>query len=549
MTQNTARHKKLPELLAPAGGFEQLRYALYFGADAVYLACDKFGLRQRAQNFSLEDMPRAVKMAHEAGAKVYVTLNAYLHDDDFADLPAYLQLLEAAGVDAVIVSDLGVLAVARQYAPTVDIHVSTQASVSNAAAARMWHELGAKRIVTAREMSLEEIAALKRELPEVELEVFVQGAMCMAISGRCLISDFLTGRSANQGHCVQPCRWSYRLEEDRGQGVFPQVSAPQLAESAPQPAHLAQAANLDPAQQPSHLDLAGQPANYVLEEPTRPGEYFPVEEDENGTYLMNSKDLNMLAHVDDLVAAGVDSIKIEGRVKKAFYVATVVNAYRHVLDGEDPEQWESELDRISHRPYSTGFFYGDAEQSFEDDIYVQRYDWVAEVIESHPIEPGKAGDLARISELTESSEAESGETGAATSSSKDNAPKEADAHQWLTLVYCRNRFYEGDTLELLSPHREVTPIPVVGLEEVFLEPNAKGSGAPLLSNAEAAESPLLSHSLKSNQPQEEETIRVLNSVSVDTANKAMGVYAFVTSQPLHQYDMLRTKRRDPSRKN
>lgn len=518
MTQNTARHKKLPELLAPAGGFEQLRYALYFGADAVYLACDKFGLRQRAQNFSLEDMPRAVKMAHEAGAKVYVTLNAYLHDDDFADLPAYLQSLEAAGVDAVIVSDLGVLAAARQYVPTVDIHVSTQASVSNAAAARMWHELGAKRIVTAREMSLEEIAALKRELPEVELEVFVQGAMCMAISGRCLISDFLTGRSANQGHCVQPCRWSYRLEEDRGQGVFPQVSALQLA-------------------------------NYVLEEPTRPGEYFPVEEDENGTYLMNSKDLNMLAHVDDLVAAGVDSIKIEGRVKKAFYVATVVNAYRHVLDGEDPEQWESELDRISHRPYSTGFFYGDAEQSFEDDIYVQRYDWVAEVIESRPIEPGKAGDLARISELTESSEAESGETGAAASSSKDNAPKEADAHQWLTLVYCRNRFYEGDTLELLSPHCEVTPIPVVGLEEVFLESNAKGSGAPLLSNSEAIEAPLLSHSLKSNQPQEEETTRVLNSVSVDTANKAMGVYAFVTSQPLHQYDMLRTKRRDPSRKN
>lgn len=465
MTQNTARHKKLPELLAPAGGFEQLRYALYFGADAVYLACDKFGLRQRAQNFSLEDMPRAVKMAHEAGAKVYVTLNAYLHDEDFADLPAYLQSLEAAGVDAVIVSDLGVLAAARQYAPTVDIHVSTQASVSNAAAARMWHELGAKRIVTAREMSLEEIAALKRELPEVELEVFVQGAMCMAISGRCLISDFLTGRSANQGHCVQPCRWSYRLEE-----------------------------------------------------PTRPGEYFPVEEDENGTYLMNSKDLNMLAHVDDLVAAGVDSIKIEGRVKKAFYVATVVNAYRHVLDGEDPEQWESELDRISHRPYSTGFFYGDAEQSFEDDIYVQRYDWVAEVIESRPVEPGKA------SELTESSEVESGETGAAEKSSKDNAPKEANVQQWLTLVYCRNRFYEGDTLELLSPHREVTPILVTGLEEVFFDPTSN--------------------------PDEDESIPpVLNRVPAEVANKAMGAYAFITPMPLHRYDILRVKRRESSRKN
>ena len=314
---NTKQTKK-PELLAPAGGFEQLRYALYFGADAVYLACDKFGLRQRAQNFSLADMPRAVQMAHDAGAKVYVTLNAYLHDEDLSDLPEYLAALAAAGVDAFIVSDLGVFALAREHAPQVDLHVSTQASVSNVEAARMWHRLGAKRIVTAREMSLEEIAQLKAELPDVEVEVFVQGAMCMAISGRCLISDYLTGRSANQGNCVQPCRWSYHLEEQ-----------------------------------------------------TRPGELFPIEEDERGTYIMNSKDLNMLAHLDELIAAGVDSIKIEGRVKKAFYVATVVNAYRQVLDGGDPAQWGSELERISHRPYSTGFFYGDAQQSFEDDIYVQ----------------------------------------------------------------------------------------------------------------------------------------------------------------------------------
>lgn len=279
LSSNTPQTKK-PELLAPAGGFEQLRYALYFGADAVYLACDKFGLRQRAQNFSLADMPRAVQMAHDAGAKVYVTLNAYLHDEDLSDLPEYLAALAAAGVDAFIVSDLGVFALAREHAPQVDLHVSTQASVSNVEAARMWHRLGAKRIVTAREMSLAEIAQLKAELPDVEVEVFVQGAMCMAISGRCLISDYLTGRSANQGNCVQPCRWSYHLEEQ-----------------------------------------------------TRPGELFPIEEDERGTYIMNSKDLNMLAHLDELIAAGVDSIKIEGRVKKAFYVATVVNAYRQVLDG------------------------------------------------------------------------------------------------------------------------------------------------------------------------------------------------------------------------
>lgn len=484
---STARpigQRKPPEILAPAGGFEQLRYALYFGADAVYLACDKFGLRQRAQNFSLEDMPRAVVMAHEAGAKVYVTLNAYLHDDDFADLPAYLQALEAAGVDAVIVSDLGVLAAARQYAPSVDIHVSTQASVSNAAAARMWYELGAKRIVTAREMSLEEIAALKRELPEVELEVFVQGAMCMAISGRCLISDFLTGRSANQGHCVQPCRWSYRLEEDKGQGVFPQVDAQ-------------------------------QPANLVLEEPTRPGEYFPIEEDENGTYLMNSKDLNMLAHVDDLIAAGVDSIKIEGRVKKAFYVATVVNAYRHVLDGEDPRQWESELDRISHRPYSTGFFYGDAEQSFDDDIYVQHYDWVAEVIESRPLEPKKTGEPIESDESRNASATEE--------TDNTSNPVEVGAQQWRTLVYCRNRFYEGDSLELLSPHRGVMPVLVTGLEEVFYESDS------------ALDS--------------EDTPQVINAVPVEVANKAMGAYSFITPLPLHRYDILCVKRRDSSRKN
>jgi putative protease len=435
--------QRLPELLAPAGGFEQLHYALYFGADAVYLACDKFGLRQRAQNFSLEDIPKAVQFAHEAGARVYVTLNAYLHDRDLADLPEYLQALEAANVDAVIVSDLGVLSLVREYAPSVDIHVSTQASVSNVAAARMWHQLGAKRIVVAREMSLSEIAQLKRELPEVELEVFVQGAMCMAISGRCLISDFLADRSANQGHCVQPCRWSYRLEEQ-----------------------------------------------------SRPGEYFPVEEDSNGTYLMNSKDLNMLAHLDDLIDAGVDSIKIEGRVKKAFYVATVVNAYRHVLDGEDPAQWETELDRISHRPYSTGFFYGDAQQSFDDDIYVQLYDWVAEVATSKPLEDGT----------------------------------------WRTIVYCRNRFYEGDVLELLSPHREVTTIPVIDLEEVFFADNATERTSPTsLPLTASDEAPSIGEEV--------------NALPVEVANKAMGAYAFVTPIELQRSDILRAKRRDPSRKN
>ncbi len=409
---------KKPELLAPAGGMEQLAYALYFGADAIYLACDKFGLRQRAQNFSLEELPGAVKLAHEWNARVFVTCNAYVHDKDLEELPVYARALEEAGVDAVIVSDLGVLSIIKQYAPSVALHISTQASVSNAEAAKVLYGLGARRIVCAREMSLEEIAQLKRSIPEdMEVEVFVHGAMCMAISGRCLISDYLTGRSANQGHCVQPCRWEY-----------------------------------------------------VLEETSRPGQYFPIEEDESGTYLMNSKDLNMLEHLDKLIEAGVDSIKIEGRVKKAFYVATVVNAYRHVLDGENPELWASELETISHRPYSTGFFFGEAEQSCSADIYTQLYDWVGEVKTSVPRNDGRF-DVE---------------------------------------VYCRNRFYLGDTLEVLSPYASLFSLTVEGLCEVFADDV---------------------------------------HVSCEIANKAMGVYSIISDTELHPHDILRVMRKDPSQKN
>lgn len=409
---------KKPELLAPAGGMEQLAYALYFGADAIYLACDKFGLRQRAQNFSLEELPGAVKLAHEWNARVFVTCNAYAHDKDLEELPAYARALEEAGVDAVIVSDLGVLSIIKQYAPSVALHISTQASVSNAEAAKVLYGLGARRIVCAREMSLEEIAQLKRSIPEdMEVEVFVHGAMCMAISGRCLISDYLTGRSANQGHCVQPCRWEY-----------------------------------------------------VLKETSRPGQYFPIEEDESGTYLMNSKDLNMLEHLDKLIEAGIDSIKIEGRVKKAFYVATVVNAYRHVLDGENPELWVSELETISHRPYSTGFFFGEAEQSCSADIYTQLYDWVGEVKTSAPRNDGRF-DVE---------------------------------------VYCRNRFYLGDTLEVLSPYASLFSLTVEGLCEVFADDV---------------------------------------HVPCEIANKAMGVYSIISDTELHPHDILRVMRKDPSQKN
>lgn len=325
-----------PELLAPAGGIDQLEYALHFGADAVYLACDRFGLRQRAANFSLDDIERAVALTREASARVYVTLNASMDGDDINALPPYLEQLAAAGVDAFIMSDLGAVRLARRYAPDVAIHISTQASCMNAEAATQYYELGAKRIVCARELSIADITKMRAAIPgDLQLEVFVHGAMCMAVSGRCLISDYLNGRSANKGHCTQPCRWGYSLVEE-----------------------------------------------------TRPGEYFPIEEEDGESFIMSSKDLNMLHHLDDLVAAGVDSIKIEGRVKKAYYVATVVNAYRQVLDGADPAAFDRDLDAISHRPYSTGFFYGPAEQAPHGPEYAQTHALAGTVESCEPVEGG-----------------------------------------------------------------------------------------------------------------------------------------------------------------
>lgn len=336
-----------------------------FGADAVYFACDRFGLRQRATNFSLDEVPAAVAHTHAAGVRAYVTLNALMDADDLAALPAYLEALAAADVDAFIVSDLGAFSLARKHAPTVELHVSTQAGVCNAEAARMWHELGASRVVCAREMSVDDIARMRADAPrELELEAFVHGAMCMAVSGRCLISSAMAGRSGNKGHCAQPCRWSYALVEEQ-----------------------------------------------------RPGEFYPIEEDVRGTYVMNAQDLNMIAHLDDLAAAGVDSFKIEGRNKKAFYVASVVHAYRMALDGGDLAEAAAELETVSHRPYSTGFYYGPATQSPERDGYVR------ECLHAATVE----------------------DVGAR------------------TVVTCYNRFCEGDELEVLSPHRPVMRVQVRNL--------------------------------------------------------------------------------------
>ncbi|WP_366513249.1 peptidase U32 family protein [uncultured Ellagibacter sp.] len=356
------------ELLAPAGGIEQLRAAVRFGADAVYLASDRFGMRARAANFALEDIPAAVEIAHAAGVKVHVTANILMEQGDLAALPDYFCALDAAGVDAFIIGDLGAAAIARRVAPRVALHVSTQASVANSEAACVWHSLGASRVVCAREMSLDDIARMREEMPaDMEIEAFAHGAMCMAVSGRCLISSYLTGRSGNRGHCTQPCRWSYTLEEEK-----------------------------------------------------RPGEHFPIEEDDRGTFIMNAKDMNMLAHLDALRAAGVDSIKIEGRNKKAFYVASVVNAYRQVLDGAPVADFAPELEAVSHRPYGTGFFFGEAEQAPNYDGYEQQAMHVADVVA-------------------------------------------ADPEDRTIVARCRNRFAEGEELEVLSPRVPITRVVVRNL--------------------------------------------------------------------------------------
>ena len=320
------------ELLSPAGDWERLEMALAYGADAVYLAGDTFGMRAFAGNFSQEDLPRAAALCREKGADLHVTCNTMPRNQEVAALPAWLELLEESGVTAVILADVGVLALAKRYAPSVKIHVSTQASVSNYQAARAWHDLGADRVILARELSLSEIAEIRAKTPkDLELEAFAHGAMCVSYSGRCLLSNYMTGRDANRGACAQPCRYQYALMEEK-----------------------------------------------------RPGEYFPVYEDEKGTYILNSRDMCMIDHIPDLLTAGVDSLKIEGRAKSAYYAAIVTGAYRHGIDAAlagvplDPV-WRDEVEKVSHRHYSTGFFYGQPGQFTQDARYIRDWQIVAKV--------------------------------------------------------------------------------------------------------------------------------------------------------------------------
>ena len=402
------------ELLAPAGGMEQLRAAVAFGADAVYLAAERFGMRARAANFRMDEIPAAVAFAHDHGVKVHVTCNILMHPDDIDGLPPFFRALDAAGVDAFIIGDVGAFAVAGEVAPRVERHVSTQASVANATAARVWHSIGASRVVCAREMSLADIARLRQDAPpDLEIEAFAHGAMCMAVSGRCLISSYLTGRSGNKGHCTQPCRWSYQLDAASPAATRPDEPAGGDL-GRPSPASVVELPQSENAigiqgglkSAPTEF-AAGRPVEFLLEEEKRPGEFFPIEEDDRGTFIMNAKDLNMLAHLQALADAGVDSIKIEGRNKKAFYVATVVGAYRRVLDGEPPDEVADELLAVSHRPYGTGFYFSEAEQAPAYDGYEQETMHIADVV---------AGDPHHL------------------------------------YLLCRNRFAEGDELEVLAPH-------------------------------------------------------------------------------------------------
>lgn len=422
------------ELLAPAGGWEQLEYAIHFGADAVYLASTRYGMRRRADNFSEEDLPRVVEYAHGHGVDVHVTVNTMMTDEDIDDLHRYFSVLEAAGVDAVIVGDMGALSVAREAAPSVAIHLSTQASCMNAASAKLYASLGVKRIVLAREMSLAAIAEMRRRLPEeIELEAFVHGAMCMAYSGRCLISDHLAGRGANVGHCAQPCRWKYALVEE-----------------------------------------------------TRSGQYFPIEQDERGSFIMSSNDMNMLSHLQELADAGVNSIKIEGRAKGAYYVASVVNAYRHVLDGGSADAWQAELETTSHRPYCTGFYFGDPGQNQGTVEYARSHQMVARVLGC-----------------------------------------EADGASFRVDVLCRNRFFEGEELEVISPDAAVRTVQVEGLvwhagPDADLKDIERDGLGRIVGPDPSCEGGTL--------------------VAVEVANRTMERYSFAVPFELHERDIMRIRR-------
>lgn len=368
------------ELLSPCGDFERLKLALKFGADAVYLGGELFGMRTNPSNFNADELKKAVELAHSLNKRVYLTCNTLPRNNEIEQLPDFLKYAAQIGVDAFIIADVGVMAMAKKYAPDVDIHISTQAGIVNYQTANTFYEMGATRIVTARELSLDEIKVIRDKTPsDLEIEVFVHGAMCMSFSGRCILSDYMVGRDANRGDCAQPCRWKYHLVEE-----------------------------------------------------TRPGQYFPVNQDDTGTYIFNSRDLCMIEHIPELVNAGVDSFKIEGRAKSEYYTAIVTYAYRNAIDGyiKNPsddykvEQWIlDEMEKMSHREYTTGFNFGPMKngQVLDTGGYIRNWDVCA---------------LYK------------------------------DYIDGRLIVDQRNRFYQGDVLEVVEPNKKPYQITVENLYNV-----------------------------------------------------------------------------------
>ena len=328
------------ELLAPAGDINKLKTAVEYGADAVYLGGESFGLRKASKNFSMEDIKWATNYLHERGKKIHVTLNIIPHNHDMEGVEDYIKELYEIGVDALIVADPGMFMKVKEVAPDFPIHISTQGSVTNVEAVKFWQKLGAERVVMARELSLKEVADIIKEVGDsIEVETFAHGAMCMSYSGRCLLSNYMTGRDANMGDCAQPCRYKYHLVEEK-----------------------------------------------------RPGEYFPIEEHDEGTFIMNSKDLCMIEHIDEMIEAGIASLKIEGRVKSEYYLATVIRSYRMAIDAyyRDPENYKydpsllEEIKKVSHRDFTTGFFFGQANENsqvYKDNSYIRGYDFVGIVLD------------------------------------------------------------------------------------------------------------------------------------------------------------------------
>lgn len=365
------------ELLSPCGDFERLKLALKFGADAVYLAGEMFGMRTNPSNFDADELKKAVELVHSLGKKVYLTCNTLPRNDEIEKLPDFLKYAEQIGIDAFIIADIGVMAMAKKYAASVDIHMSTQVGIVNYQTANTLYEMGASRIVTARELSLDEIKVIRDKTPsDLEIEVFVHGAMCMSFSGRCILSDYMTHRDANRGDCAQPCRWKYHLVEE-----------------------------------------------------TRPGQYFPINEEKNGTYIFNSRDLCMIEHIPELVNAGVDSFKIEGRAKSEYYTAIVTYAYRNAIDEylkkpsndfKVPQWILDEMEKMSHREYTTGFNFGPIKNGQVTDTggYIRNWD-VCALFKEY-----KNGRL---------------------------------------VVSQRNRFFEGDELEVVEPNKKPYKLVVADL--------------------------------------------------------------------------------------